>query len=646
MRIGTKLMAGFLTIAVLTGVTSYFSARLSSQIWSLRRVELPMEQHLGQVEESLWQAVHAVDVFVASADPCCVEEYHHKAREVERAYGQYLALTDTSAERVIAAEFNRHWSTAKDAAENTMAAVGQCKRAEDRFFEYVDKADDVIDFQIQAHFSPSDPNVLAKEQSLREVEVSVWEAIHAAQQYTGLTPHISRGDHSQNTFAELMEKQFVDVEEFWPQYVALANTAKEREAIEAFESLWAKAVLAGRDVVKLHDEARRQFVVLNEGAKALDDVVDSKMVVLVENRVSAKDDSARRAKVIAVLVGVAAVLGAIVIGLVTTRSIAVPVARLKDATVELARGNLGYRIGSSKKNEFGLVSRAFDRMARQMHASTEALEGQIAQRTAAEESLQTTNAELTTAMAKLSRANDELREFVYIASHDLREPMRKISSFGSLLKESLWPGLSEDDRENLMFMVDGAGRMTEMIEGLLTYSRVNSSEKVREVIDLNDTIEELERLELGAIIEETGAAIDVPAPLPKVVGNPQQIRQLLQNLIANGIKYHREGVRPGITITAGGGDGDEVKVSVGDNGIGISEEHYENIFKMFRRLHNRRKYSGTGIGLAVCKRIMAKHGGQIGVVSREGEGTTFWFTLRRAAEAKAKEQGKEAVALA
>ena len=235
----------------------------------------------------------------------------------------------------------------------------------------------------------------------------------------------------------------------------------------------------------------------------------------------------------------------------------------------------------------------------------------------------------------LEVSNRELKDFVYIASHDLREPLRKISSFGELLRDSLEGKLNRDDQENLEFMVDGANRMTEMIEGLLTYSRVNTKGISFQAVNLNEVVEQLEQLELAVLLEETGGTIEVPQPLPVVEADPIQMRQLLQNLIANGIKYRRDGVRPRIVIRAEHIDGDKVRIEVQDNGIGIKEEHYEDIFTMFRRLHPRQRYGGTGIGLAVCRKIIDRHGGRIGVESKYGEGTTLWFTLSAASEAVA-----------
>jgi PAS domain S-box-containing protein len=230
---------------------------------------------------------------------------------------------------------------------------------------------------------------------------------------------------------------------------------------------------------------------------------------------------------------------------------------------------------------------------------------------------------------KLEQSNRELEEFAYIASHDLQEPLRKISSFGALLQESLKGKLDEDQCENLDFMIDGARRMQLMIDDLLTYSRVTTKAKPFQAVDPNKVIENLRNFELATALNETQGTIHVPRPLLAVYGDPSQIHQILQNLIANGLKFHRDGIPPVITINSYPMQNNLVRLDVKDNGIGIDKEYHEQIFIMFKRLHSRTSYKGTGIGLAICKKIVQRHGGEIGVKSKLGEGSTFWFTLQR-----------------
>ena len=231
---------------------------------------------------------------------------------------------------------------------------------------------------------------------------------------------------------------------------------------------------------------------------------------------------------------------------------------------------------------------------------------------------------------KLGRSNKELQDFAYIASHDLREPLRKISSFGTLLQDSLEGKLDEDQQENFQFMIDGAKRMQVMIDDLLTYARITTRAKPFRQVNLNEVIEDLKNLELATLLDETEGTIYVPEPLPPVHGDPSQMHQVFQNLVGNGLKFHREGVPPEITIRARRVENNMIRVEVQDNGIGIDEKYHEQIFTMFKRLHSRVQYEGTGIGLAVCKKIVNRHGGDIGVKSTPGEGSTFWFTLPRA----------------
>ena len=227
---------------------------------------------------------------------------------------------------------------------------------------------------------------------------------------------------------------------------------------------------------------------------------------------------------------------------------------------------------------------------------------------------------------KLAESNKELQDFVYVASHDLREPLRKISTFGRLLQETLAGRLDEDQQENFEFMIDGANRMQEMVDAILSYSRVITKAKPSEVVDLNRIIDDLEGLELSDRLEETAGTITVPEPLPPVYADPSQVRQLFQNMIVNGLKYHRQGKPPEVTIRASETD-DMVRAEVSDNGIGIAGDYYDDVFTMFRRLNPRKDYEGTGIGLTVCKRIVKRHGGEIWISSTPGEGSTFYFTL-------------------
>lgn len=228
---------------------------------------------------------------------------------------------------------------------------------------------------------------------------------------------------------------------------------------------------------------------------------------------------------------------------------------------------------------------------------------------------------------KLGQSNRELQDFAYIASHDLREPLRKISAFGTLLQASLEGRLNEDQQEKFEFMVDGALRMQAMIDDLLTYSRITTETKPFDKVDLNKVLEDLKGLEMATLLDETGGAIHIPEPLPSVQGDTSQMHQLLQNLIGNALKFHRKGVPPEITIRARNVDGNMVRVEVQDNGLGIDEQYHERIFTMFKRIHSREDYEGTGIGLAVCKKIVNRHGGDIGIRSTPGKGSTFWFTL-------------------
>jgi signal transduction histidine kinase len=232
-------------------------------------------------------------------------------------------------------------------------------------------------------------------------------------------------------------------------------------------------------------------------------------------------------------------------------------------------------------------------------------------------------AELKATTRELERSNRDLEQFGYATSHDLQEPLRTITGFLQIFVEDYGDKVDKKGQEYIDFVVDGANRMKGMINALLTYSRVGTRGCAFESVDLEQTLAEaLKSLQLA--IEESGAQV-THGPLPAVDGDPNQLNLLLQNLVGNAIKFRGDKI-PAVHVSASPVDGGW-EIAVKDNGIGIDPEYRAKIFEVFQRLHSHDKYPGTGIGLALCRRIVERHGGHIRVESLPGQGATFLFTL-------------------
>jgi PAS domain S-box-containing protein len=238
--------------------------------------------------------------------------------------------------------------------------------------------------------------------------------------------------------------------------------------------------------------------------------------------------------------------------------------------------------------------------------------------------VQERTAKLNSVVDELKRSNDELKQFAYVTSHDLQEPLRTISSFTQLLKRRYENKLGEDADEFIDYIVDGANRMQIMIKALLDYSRVNTRSSEFKPSNFEGILDQT-LSSLKVAIEESDAIITIDS-LPTIMVDDKQMIQLFQNLISNAIKFRKANENMKIYISCKK-VGNNYIFSVSDNGIGIEPQFKDRIFEVFQRLHTRDEYSGTGIGLAICKKIVERHGGQIWVESEYGEGSTFYFTI-------------------
>jgi PAS domain S-box-containing protein len=226
--------------------------------------------------------------------------------------------------------------------------------------------------------------------------------------------------------------------------------------------------------------------------------------------------------------------------------------------------------------------------------------------------------------AKLEQSNRDLQEFAYIASHDLQEPLRKVLAFGDRLVNKYGDTLDETGKDYLKRMRDASQRMQTLINDLLTFSRVSTRAQPFARVDLNEIIEEVIS-NLENQIDRTQGKVEF-GKLPVIEADPTQMYQLLQNLINNGLKFHQEEVTPVIRVSASNAH-ERCKLTVKDNGIGFDMQYLDRIFKPFQRLHGRQEYEGSGMGLAICRRIVERHSGEITAYSAPGEGSAFIITL-------------------
>lgn len=400
------------------------------------------------------------------------------------------------------------------------------------------------------------------------------------------------------------------------------------DALEQTALTWRKTYADPQIAAVIPGVARPVDIALTAQGKAVFDGLRTQFNTQNANLVTAKDQdradlTRTRSQRDAALVGmvVAFLLTGIAMTVLVRRLVARPLKALELASMRVAGGDFGHQITADGPADLVTVAEAVESMRRRIVTELESSRVK-------ETMLAAQAADLDSQSAELRRSNAELEQFAYVASHDLQEPLRKVASFCQLLEKRYSDQLDDRAKQYIEFAVDGAKRMQILINDLLTFSRVGRVRDHTATTGLGQALDKA-LFNLSVAVEDSGLVLERPEKLPEVTGDATLLIMLWQNLIANAIKFHRPDVPPVVRIAWEPDTPAERgwQFSVSDNGIGIAPEFADKVFVIFQRLHGRDEYSGTGIGLALCKKIVEFHGGRIWIDTTYTEGARFCFTL-------------------
>jgi signal transduction histidine kinase len=397
-----------------------------------------------------------------------------------------------------------------------------------------------------------------------------------------------------------------------------AALATVLDRIRAWESeTAAPALAAGADATNTRTridtslKAKAEFDAIRTALSAL----QNQLLVKVRSTKAQLADSARTTEIAFAVIGVALLIALATAGVLLRRLVTRPIATLAGSARQVAGGDLGHALVLSGPQDLELLAADVDDMRLRLVDELSASQAMSDQ--------------LAAAATDLRRSNTELEQFAYVASHDLQEPLRKVTSFCQLLADRYAGQLDDRADQYIGFAVDGAKRMQQLINDLLAFSRVGRGNPAFVPTPLNDLVRGA-LTDLGTAIEESGAEITV-GELPTVAVEPGLMRTVFQNLLGNAIKF-RSDQAPRVDVEAVR-EGDYWVIACRDNGIGIEPEYADRIFVIFQRLHTREAYPGTGIGLAMCRKIVEHHGGRMWLDETYTAGTRMCFALPTAAPA-------------
>ena len=621
----TYLARFSLFLIALLAILAYLSFEfrgLSNTIAAIEHEEARKEVDIREIEVSLWELVHAADSYRTSGDPRYKSLYAKQYRELGEFAESYRRLPLSDVEIGYHQHLSSQLSAINESGERLLSLTEALNRDLDRAYTAIDTADDIIDFQIQEIMTEQTPSWRSKEVAIREIEVSIWEAIHAINQEIAsrrvadapAAPNSADGPPARSAahFRALVERQIGDVEKFSGTYLELISNDEERAAFARFTDEWQR----GRELLlALEDTSSRlsaTYEALYLQVDALDDFIDSKIQQDMQERFAyLTDRSDTIENRVALLIYVTGGFALLVLSWLLY-SFRQGITRLIQSTELVASGRYDLELPTNS-DELGSLSRALQTMATRLDENRRALLRNEEEKRAAIEQ---------TAIAKSN--------FLANMSHEIRTPMNGVLGMVELLKMT---ELSDEQRDYIDTIgVSGESLLT-IINDILDFSKLEAGEFPLEVMpfDLRSTTEQMldslsglahaKRLELILRYK--------PGTRPGVRGDPSRVRQVLINLVGNAIKFTDTGH---ILVTVEELERDlqtRFRFMVDDSGIGIPEDRIEHLFDKFTQADDAstRRYGGTGLGLSICKKLVELMGGEIGAHNLEEGGARFWFEL-------------------
>jgi signal transduction histidine kinase len=592
--VGIRLGIGIGTLLgslLILGIFFSLQARFTSgNIQRLVTLQDPKADATYKMKITLMDMSFAVLNYLQDGEKLYLTRIAKDQLDFKKSYQLYMEMTQTREEKASGRKLEEEYAAWMRAINSLIRLRNEQNEKTQGFLKSLDRLAGLLNKKIQeetkqVHWVPS-----RKLQETTEMEIAIEELRKNATIF--LTDPEAPYEHR-------IKKDVQDFTNHLRAYRNLTLTPKEQQWAKNLRLLFAKTRDATWEIMNLAiAEADRQedFVRLR---RQMDGVLNDQIQFPLEkSRAQARDKIQKklsRATVfvfIFVLIGVFFGLG---VAIITTKSITDPVARLMAGTDAVARGDLTYRVETESSDELGSLAESFNRMLEALQRNSQELE----------------------------RSNKELEEFAYAASHDLQEPLRKIANYAELLERRCKDQVDDVSKKYMATIIGGSTRMISLIHDLLSYSRISQDELVLTTVDMNSVVQQVIS-DLEVPIQESGAAISSD-PLPTVRANPGQMEELFQNLISNAIKFRRPD--PAQIHISAQRRSKVWKFSVKDNGIGIDPQHTKRLFLIFQRLHSRAEYPGTGIGLAICRKIVERHGGRIWVESELGKGATFHFIL-------------------